>query len=109
MPAPSRSKRPRPRPSRRPQEPRRSVFWRWRRGLFLVGLLLVASSAGVGYILSNIELPPEQVQAQTSFICAAEVPTGCNESNAIARLHAEQDRVSVGLAEVPPVLVNAVL
>ncbi len=109
MPAPPRSKRSRPRRSRRPQEPRRSIFWRWRRGLFLIGLMVVASSAGVGYILSNIELPPEQVQAQTSFICAADVPAECNESNAISRLHAEQDRVSVRLDQVPAVLVNAVL
>src|SRR6266508_669783 len=91
------------------QGPRRSIIWRWRRGLFLVGLLLVAGVAGVGYVLSRVELPPEQVQAQTSFICAADVATGCNETNAIARLHAEQDRVNVRLEQIPPVMVNAVL
>ena len=37
---------------------RRSIFWRWRRLLFLAMLVVVASLAGVGLVLSNIELPP---------------------------------------------------
>ncbi len=67
--APSRSRRP---PSRRPPVPSkpRSFLWRWRRGLFLVGLLLVAFVAGTGFVLAQIELPPARFQAQTTFICA---------------------------------------
>ena len=99
-----RRKERRPRRKARAQAgPRRSILWRWRRGLFLLGLLLVAGIAGVGFVLAQIELPPEQVQALTSFICTAEVPADCNESNAIARLHAEQDRVNVTLEQVPQV------
>ena len=62
-------------PSRRPPVPstKRSFLWRWRRGLFLVGLLLVAFVAGTGFVLAQIELPPARFQAQTTFICAAEV------------------------------------
>jgi penicillin-binding protein 1A len=54
-------------------------------------------------------LPPPRVLAQTSFICAGDVAAGCNADNAMARLHAEQDRVDVHLDQVPAVLVQAVL
>ena len=93
----------------KPNGKRRSIIWRWRRGLFLVGLLFVAGIAAAGYSLAQIKLPPERIQAQTSFICAADVSTNCNDSNAIASLHGEQDRVNVTLDQVPQVLVDAVL
>src|SRR5215831_3574415 len=95
-------------PSNRSQ-PRRSFLWRWRRGLFLAGVLLIAALAGFVYALSQIDLPPERIQAQTSFICAADVTSDCNADNAMASLHGDQDRVNVTLAEVPPVFVNAVI
>src|SRR3954470_5887751 len=85
---------------------RRNVLWRWRRGLFLVGLLFVAAIAGIGYSLAQIELPPERIQAQTSFICAVDVSSNCNDSNAIASLHGEQDRVNVTLDQVPQVMID---
>ena len=88
---------------------RRNVVWRWRRPLFLIGLLFVAAVAGVGYSLAQIELPPERLQAQTSFICAANVISNCNDSNAIASLHGEQDRVNVTFDQVPQVIVDSVL
>src|SRR4051794_11241502 len=93
----------------KPNGKRRSFIWRWRRGLFLIGLLIVAGVAGVGYSIAQITLPPERIQAQTSFICAADVPANCNDSNAIASLHGEQDRVNVRLDQVPQVLIDAVL
>jgi penicillin-binding protein 1A len=101
-----------PRPRRRPPPAptkRRSILWRWRRGLFLVGLLVFAGIAGTGFVLAQIDLPPERFQAQTSFICTAEVLEDCNQDNATARLFGEQDRVDVVLDEVPEVLVQAVL
>ena len=98
------------RPSdRKPNGTRRSIIWRWRRGLFLLGLLFVAGVAGAGYSLAQIKLPPERIQAQTSFICAADVTSDCNAGNAIASLHGEQDRVNVTLDQVPQVVVDAVL
>ncbi|MEY2423327.1 MAG: penicillin-binding protein [Acidimicrobiaceae bacterium] len=93
----------------KPNGKRRNILWRWRRGLFLLGLLLVAGVAGLGYSLAQIKLPPERLQAQTSFICAADVSANCNDSNAIASLHGEQDRVNVTLDQVPQVVVDAVL
>ena len=93
----------------KPNGKRKSIFWRWRRGFFLVGLLLVAGIAGVGYVVANVDLPPERVQAQTSFICAADVTTNCNAGNAIASLHGDQDRQNVTLDQVPQVMINAVL
>src|SRR4051795_2493365 len=95
-------------PSDRSQ-PRRSLLWRWRRGLFLAGLLFITAVAGFFYALSQIELPPERIQAQTSFICASDVTSGCNAGNSMASLHGDQDRVNVTLAEVPPVFVDAVI
>ncbi|MEY2434684.1 MAG: penicillin-binding protein [Acidimicrobiaceae bacterium] len=93
----------------KPNGKRRSLLWRWRRGLFLIGLLFVAAVAGIGYSLAQIELPPERIQAQTSFICASDVTSNCNDSNAIASLHGEQDRVNVALDQVPQVMIDAVL
>ena len=95
----------------RPPQParRRSFLWRWRRGLFLVGLMLVAAIAGTGFVLAQIDLPPERFQAQTTFVCTAEVVDGCNQDNATARLFGEQDRVDVTLDAIPEVLVQAVL
>jgi penicillin-binding protein 1A len=96
---------------KRSRAKRRSFLWRWRRGFFLVGLLLVASLAGTGYVLAQIELPPPRIQQQTSFICTAEVsePGACNQDTATARLFAEEDRVDVTLDEVPEVVIAAVL
>src|SRR3954468_9109604 len=96
-------------PKRSKKVRRRSFLWRWRRAFFLIGLLLIAGIAGLGYALAQIELPPERVQAQTSYICAAGVAAACNADNALAQLNGEQDRVNVKLSEVPPVLIDAVL
>jgi penicillin-binding protein 1A len=115
MPSSTKKKKPRRRPrgphpsDLKPNGKRRNVLWRRRRGLFLVGLLLITGVAGVGYSLAQIELPPERIQAQTSFICAADVAENCNDSNAIASLHGEQDRVNVTLDQVPQVVIEAVL
>ena len=40
----------------------RSIFWRWRRVLFLGMLLVVAGLAGLGLILSSVDLPPQSQQ-----------------------------------------------
>src|SRR5205814_10314193 len=93
----------------KPNGKRKSIFWRWRRAFFLLGLLLVAAIAGVGYIVANVELPPERIQAQTSFICGADVTANCTADQAIAGLHGEQDRQNVTLDQVPQVMIDAVL
>ncbi|MEJ7584934.1 MAG: transglycosylase domain-containing protein [Acidimicrobiales bacterium] len=90
---------------------RRNVLWRWRRWLFLLGLLVVAGIAGVGYVLSRIELPgPPPESAQTTFVCDASVPIGrCSAANALAELHGEEDRVFVPLERVPQLMQDALL
>jgi penicillin-binding protein 1A len=102
------------RPGRRaksgpPGVKRRSFLWRWRRAFFLVGLLLIAGVAGLGFALAQIELPPERINAQTSYICAADVQSSCTEQNALAKLAGDQDRTNVLLKDVPQVMVDAVL
>jgi penicillin-binding protein 1A len=87
----------------------RSLLWRWRRGLFLAGLVAVAASGGVAAAVLNIDLPPEESLLQTSFVCAAEVGEGCGPDNAIANFSAEEDRTNVRLEEVPAILIDAVL
>jgi penicillin-binding protein 1A len=98
-----------PRAARAPKAERRSFLWRWRRGFFLVGLLLVASIAGTGFVLAQIDLPPARISPLTTFVCTAEVVTDCNAENATAELFGEENRVDVTLAQIPQVLVDAVL
>ena len=46
---------------------------------------------------------------QTSFICAADVTSGCNADNAMAQLRGGENRVDVTYDQIPPVLVDAVV
>lgn len=87
----------------------RSFLWRWRRGIFMVGLMSVATTGGVAAVVLNIELPPEDALLQTSFVCAADVTEACGPDNAIATFSAEEDRINVRLEEVPDVFKQAVL
>jgi len=88
---------------------RRSIFWRMRRMVYLLGLLFVAGVAGAGWVASQIPLPPEEPLVQTSYVCSAEVTEACGPDNAIASLSGVENRISVELDEVPDVVINAVL
>ena len=89
---------------------RRSVFWRWRRVLFLAMLVVIAALAGVGLVLSNIDLPPQGDRlAETSFICTREVTGRCGPDNAAAQLNGEENRVVVPYRRIPEVLIDAVV
>ena len=90
---------------------RRNIVWRWRRLFYLVALVMIVGIAGVGFVLSQVELPDApEIADQTTFICTSEVRPGqCNENTAIAELHGEEDRVNVGLEQVPDVVINAVI
>ena len=75
--------------------------WRWRRLWFPV-ILLAAGAAAVGvYELTRIPLPAAHPLAQTTFVYDA-------GGRQIASF-SEQNRVSVTLAQVPPVVVDAVI
>ena len=89
---------------------RRSIFWRWRRLLFLLMLVVVAALAGVGLILSSIELPPQSDRLdETSFLCTREVTERCAPNNAAAQLRGEENRVVIPYRRMPRVLINAVI
>ena len=90
---------------------RRNIFWRWRRLFYLATLMAIVGVTGAGYVVSQVPLPTEPpVEAQTTFICTAEVlPGQCDEDTAAATLHGEEDRVNVNLEQVPDVMVNAVV
>lgn len=110
--APAKGTGPKRRPSSggpRTEQRRRSILWRTRRGLFLAGLLFMASIAGAGYVLGRVEIPPEDPLLQSTFICGSDVVSDCNADNSIAKLAGEVDRVSVPLDEIPKVFIDAVL
>jgi membrane peptidoglycan carboxypeptidase len=88
---------------------RRSIFWRMRRVVYLLGLLFVAGIAGAGWVASQIPLPPEEPLVQTSYVCAANVTEACGPDNAIVALSGTENRISVELEDVPPVMIDAVL
>ena len=92
---------------------KRSLAWRWRRALYAVALVMTLFSAGLVYVLSQIDLPVDPrvqgTQKQTSFICAGDVQVNCNASNAMAQLHGDQDRVLVTYEQIPTVLREAVV
>lgn len=89
---------------------RRSIFWRWRRFFFLCGLLVILVVAGAGYLFTQVPLPSsEPPLLQTTFICGADVTSGCTSDNSIAQLSGGEDRVTVTYQQLPPVLINAVV
>jgi penicillin-binding protein 1A len=75
----------------------------------VLGLAAVATTGGVASVVFNIKLPPANPEEQTSFVCAADVTVDCGPDNAIASFSAEEDRINVPLAQIPSVLVDAVL
>jgi penicillin-binding protein 1A len=81
---------------------RRSWIWRYRRLLFLAGLLVFTGFAGAAFVLVRVPLPPEKSPAQTTFL------TDINGAR-LATLTSGVDRVSAKLADIPPVVVDAVL
>jgi penicillin-binding protein 1A len=81
---------------------RRSWAWRYRRLLFLVGLLAFSALAGAAYLLVRVPLPPEKPQAETTFL------TDANGAR-LATLTRGVDRVPVRLRDVPKVVQDAVV
>jgi membrane peptidoglycan carboxypeptidase len=81
---------------------RRSFFWRYRRVWFLFGILLFTALAGAAWVLTQVPLPPEAPQAQTTVIYDA---TGAQ----LATFHGVENRFPVSLDKVPPVVTAAVV
>jgi penicillin-binding protein 1A len=94
----------------RPKARKRSIIWRWRRPMFLIGLAMLAILTGVGVVFAQTELPAIEDLKQSSYICAGDVAAGqCTANNAMARLQDDVDRVNVPLSEVPPIVSQAVI
>ena len=97
-----------PSPVATPRQPvrgpvrRRSFFWRYRRVWFLFGILVFTALAGAAWVLTQVPLPPEAPQAQTTVIYDA---TGAQ----LATLHGVENRFPVSLDKVPPVVTAAVV
>jgi penicillin-binding protein 1A len=97
---------------RRRRFEKRSLLWRFRRFLFLIALLGIVALAGVGLVVSQIELPQaNESLLETSFVCSSEVTPdqGCNADNAMFRLNGEENRVRVTLDEIPEQTINAII
>ncbi len=91
---------------------RRNPIWRFRRVLFLLGLLGVGTMLGGIAVLSREELKPLadlESLAQTSYLCTADVTTECNADNATAQFAAGEDRIIVTYDEIPQVFIDAVV
>jgi membrane peptidoglycan carboxypeptidase len=88
---------------------RRSFVWRWRRALYAMAVLAVVATAGVAAVIARVELPEVGELAQTTYVCSAEVTEGCARGNEMASFRSEVDRLVVDYAQIPPVVVAAVL
>ncbi|HET7720032.1 MAG TPA: transglycosylase domain-containing protein, partial [Acidimicrobiales bacterium] len=73
-----------------------------RRVWFLFGILAFTALAGAAWVLTQVPLPPEAPQAQTTVIYDA---TGAQ----LATLHGVENRFPVSLDKVPPVVTAAVV
>ena len=68
----------------------------------MAGLLAFTALAGAAYLLVRVPLPPERVQAQTTFLYDA-------NGTQLAAFSGGVNRVNVPLASVPKVMIDAVL
>ena len=93
-----------------PDGVRRSLFWRWRRAFFALGLVGILLIGGAGYLFTQVPLPDKDPPLlQTTFMCSSDVTSGCNADNSIAQLSGGVNRISVDWVEIPQVMVDAVL
>lgn len=80
----------------------RSRLWRYRRLLFLVGLLAATGLAGAAFLLVRVPLPPERQQAETSFITDV-------HGERLATFSQGVNRVFVPIDTIPAVVKDAVV
>ncbi|MFN8049851.1 MAG: transglycosylase domain-containing protein [Acidimicrobiales bacterium] len=106
----STSRAARPKGSKGPARAR----WRvWLRRVTFAGLVTGVAAVGAGFVaLNSVEIPdPTRTVKTTSFVCAGDVGDGqCSPSNSVAQFSAGGNkRVLVGLDEISPNLINAVV
>lgn len=88
---------------------RRSIIWRWRRVIYLFGLVGLAGAAGMGAVVASAELPEIEPLDQSTFMCANDVKENCNSQNAMAKIQGGEDRVNVTYDALPQVMIDAVV
>ena len=91
---------------------RRNPLWRFRRFLFLLALLGLGTLIGGIAVLSKEQLKPlAQLDSysQTSYLCMADVASGCGPENAAAQFSAGEDREIVTYDQMPQVMIDAVV
>ena len=104
--APARTRRraepARPRARGAPNRKRRSWLWRYRRVLFLFGLLGATAIGGIAYVIAQVPLPKDAPLAQTTILTDA-------NGKQLAVLHGDENRLPVKLNVVPRVFQDAVI
>ena len=94
---------------------KRSLIWRLRRPLFLIGLAMLAATVGVGVVFAQTELPQvEALDAVDLHLRRRRQAGQCTAQNAMARMAAkvgddDGDRINVAYEELPQVVVDAVI
>lgn len=90
---------------------KRSLTWRFRRVILLVGLFAVVAVSGGSYVFWDQTALPEKDPPllQTTFVCAADVTSNCNQDNSIAQLSGGTDRVTVTYDQIPGIFVQALV
>ncbi len=76
-----------------------------------VGILVVlAMVGGVMHLINQVEVPEVSTPVETSFVCLADVGDGkCGITNAVAQYSSAENRVLVRYADIPPVMIRAVV
>jgi membrane peptidoglycan carboxypeptidase len=94
----------------RPAAKRRSLLWRWRRALFLIGLLGLVAVASIATMFARTELPEVDALQQSTFVCDASVGAGdCSSRTSMATIQGGEDRVNVRYEDLPQHLIDAVV
>lgn len=91
---------------------RKNPLWRFRRLFFVFAVVAAVAFGGVWAFASQVELTDDNFDEliETTYICTAEVTVGCGPENAANELAAEgEDRVVVDYAEIPEVVIQAVV
>lgn len=91
---------------------RRNPIWRFRRLFFVLGVFALVALSGVFAFVSQVELIEDNFDEliETTYICTAEVTAGCDAETATNELAADgEDREIVEYAEIPPVVIQAVV
>ena len=107
----TKAKRPVAKKATKPRRKRTS--WRvWLRRMTFGVILVGVGTVGGGFVvLNNVEVPdPVREMTTTSFVCTSEVPDNqCTPSNSVAQFSSGGNRIIIGLDEVSPHLINAVV